>query len=294
ELSDVRQAVYGPRETPEEAVQALERTLQLAGVYKGDPLLKERDADLWETLHHLANQLTKLAEQEKSAALMPLARRAWAEAKRYPPPAAVSQAGREHKLNDEWTRIDQMLGVHLERQQVVAVLKKQLEEVSAAGVQEAWALIRKTKRANDAEIHRLFDELVKARRDQVRFIPADPQDQGSIIEEDTLPSLSVTPSLKAIRTVRSSNQLVLALARGVLYALEPTKGEVRWVKRVGIDTQALPLRVPPDALTPELALVVSSDQHSLSAVIVESGELLWQTSLSDACLGTPVLVDHQV
>jgi len=54
------------------------------------------------------------------------------------------------------------------------------------------------------------------------------------------------------------------------------------------------LRVPADSLTPELALVVSSDQHSLSALVMDTGEVLWQTPLSDACLGQPVLVERHV
>jgi hypothetical protein len=87
---------------------------------------------------------------------------------------------------------------------------------------------------------------------------------------------------------------VLALALGVLYAFEPAKGDLLWTRRVGIDTQILPLRVPADALTPELALVLSSDQRSLSAVIVATGATLWQTPLSGACIGRPVLVDRTI
>ena len=41
-------------------------------------------------------------------------------------------------------------------------------------------------------------------------------------------------------------------------------------------------------------LTLSSDQRSLSALIAESGKLFWQTPLSEACLGQPVLVDRQI
>ena len=268
ELSDVRQAAYGPRETPDEAVQALERVLQLAVVHKGTPLLKEREADLWQTLQHLANQLTKLAEQESAPGLVPRARLAWAEAKKYAPPAGANPAERDRKLNDEWTRIERMLADHQEREHVIATIKAHLDRATAANVEEAWTLAERTKRQDDTQIRGLLTDLFKAHLDQIKFVPADPQEKLPILEGDALPSLSVTPSLKAERAVLGSKSLVLALARGVLYALEPAKGEVRWVKRVGIDTRRLPLRVPADALTPELALVVSSDQHSLSAVVM--------------------------
>jgi outer membrane protein assembly factor BamB len=290
ELSDVRGAAYGPRETPDEAVQALERVLQVAGMYRDDPLLKERATDVGETLHHLSLQLTRLAEQEKTPALLPLGNRAWTEAKKY----GVNSAERDRKLQDEWTRIEQLLAAHVERQHVLAALHKHLDHITAADVQEAWALVEKAKRQDDAEIRTLLADLFKAHRDQIKFVPTSQAEKSPILDEDALPSMSVTPSVKAERAVGGSQPLVLALARGVLYALEPAKGELRWARRVGIDTHLLPLRVPADAITPELVLAVSSDQRSLSALIAETGEALWQTPLSDACLGQPVLVDRQV
>ena len=294
ELSDVRQAVYGSREKPEEAVQALERTLQLAGVYQGDALLKEHEADLWETLQHLAVQFTRQAEDEKAPALLSLARRAWVEAKKYPPPASADASERQRKLTEEWTRIETLLAAHVERLRLIATLKKNLERSTAAGIQESRVLVEKSKHQGDAEIRGLLEAMVKAHRAQVVFTPANPEEKRTLLEEDALPSLSVTPSLKAERTAATSPGLVLALARGVLYALEPAKGEVRWVKRVGIDSRAAPLRVPADLLTPELALVVSSDQHSVSALVLETGQPLWQTPLSDACVGTPVLFERRL
>jgi hypothetical protein len=62
ELSDVRQAV-DLRESPEETRKAFERVLQLAGMYQGDQLLKQRETDLWQTLDFLATELTRLAAQ---------------------------------------------------------------------------------------------------------------------------------------------------------------------------------------------------------------------------------------
>jgi hypothetical protein len=294
ELSDVRQAAYGSREKPEEAKQALERVLQFATVYKGDALLKEREADLWETLHRLSNELTTLAELEKAPGFVVLAKRAWSEAKKYSPPATADASERQRKLTEEWSRIDTMLAVHLERLRIVAALKKNLERPTVAGIQESRALVDKAKFHEDAEIRGLLEAMVKAHREQVVFTPADPTEKRALLEEDALASLSVTPSLKADRSAATSSAPVLALARGVLYALEPAKGEIRWVKRVGIDARSAPLRVPADLLTPELALVVSSDQRSISALVMETGLPLWQTPLSEVCVGTPVLVDRHL
>lgn len=291
ELSGVRQAVYA-RESADETVKALGRTLQLVGQHQGDPLLKERETDLWETFEFLANELTRIAEREKAPALMPLARRAWTEAKKYPAPSGAGQA--ERKLEGEWTRIDALLAAHMERQNLVASLKERIELANAVAVQDAFALVEKSKHQGDVEIRGLLDDLVKAHRQQVLFVPADAQTKGPTLVDDGLPSLSVTPSVKYERPVAGPKDLVLSLARGVLYALEPTKGEMRWARRLGIDTTVLPLRVPADTITPELLLVVSSDQRSLSALLADTGEVLWQTPLSDACVGQPVLVDRHV
>lgn len=291
ELSDVRQAVYA-RESPDDTVNSLQRMLQLAGTNSGDPLLKERGADLWETFEFLASELTRLAEREKAPALMPHARRAWAEAKKYPAPSGMGQT--ERKLENEWTRIDEILKAHVKRQNLVDALDKLLEQTNAAAIQEAYARVEESKLKDDADIRKLLDKLVTAHREQIRFVTADSQSKAPKFDDDAMPSLSVTPSVKAERAVAGSKDLVISLARGVLYALEPAKGEVRWVRRLGIDTTVLPLRVPADAITPELLLALSSDQRSLSALIADTGEVLWQSPLSEACLGPPVLVDRQV
>jgi outer membrane protein assembly factor BamB len=288
ELSDVRQAVYGRDDTK----QALPRMRQFLVGYQGDPLLKERENDVWLTLNFLANELTSHAERDKAPDLLSQSRHAWAEAKKYPPPGGIGQA--ERKLEDEWKRVEQVLALHFEREFVLASLKKHVAVANASSVQDAWALVEKTKRLDDAEVRKLLDELVKAHREQVVFVPANSDARSVIDAGDSLPSLSVTPLVQMDRPVTGSHPLVLSLARGVLYALEPANGAVRWSRRLGIDTNVLPLRVPADAITPELLLALSSDQRSLSALIADTGEVLWQTPLSDACLGQPVLIDRQV
>ena len=293
ELSDVRQSVY-QRETADETVKSLERVLQLASVYSGDPLLREREADLWKTLDFLAQELTELAKREKAPPLVPLARRAWAEAKKYPPPVGADPADRERKLVGEWARIEVLLAVHFERQHVVAMLEKHLDHLTAANIQEAWALAEKTKHQDDPEVRTLLKKLFEAHRDQIKFVAANADAKRPSLDEDALPSLRVTPSVKAGGGAKSAQPSVLALARGVLYALDPANGELRWARRLGIDTHLLPLRVPADELTPELVLALSSDQRSLSALIAATGQVLWRTPLAEACVGQPVRIGRLV
>ena len=72
--------------------------------------------------------------------------------------------------------------------------------------------------------------------------------------EDPIDSLSVTPSVIAERAVNGRAGRS-CLARGVLYALEPAKGELLW-RDASAFTRGLTRRVPADTITPELELVL--------------------------------------
>jgi hypothetical protein len=84
--------------------------------------------------------------------------------------------------------------------------------------------------------------------------------------------------------------IVFALARGVLYALGAKSSEVYWATRVGLDTMTLPVRVAATESTPEIALVLSSDSGTLVARELQNGTPRWQYALPAPCLGRPVLV----
>jgi outer membrane protein assembly factor BamB len=86
--------------------------------------------------------------------------------------------------------------------------------------------------------------------------------------------------------------VVFAIARGVLYALASSNGEVLWFTRVGIDTTTLPVRFPPREATPEIALVLSSDTNVLTAREVLTGREFWRHDLKSPCLGKPLVVEE--
>jgi outer membrane protein assembly factor BamB len=88
---------------------------------------------------------------------------------------------------------------------------------------------------------------------------------------------------------RADDPVRLALARGVLYALRQGNGSIKWARRVGIDTTALPVRVPPSPASSERILVLSSDSQTLTALDTD-GNAVWQYRLSSPCLGRPVVV----
>jgi outer membrane protein assembly factor BamB len=86
--------------------------------------------------------------------------------------------------------------------------------------------------------------------------------------------------------------IVMALGRGVLYGLNQANGQARWAMRVGIDTTALPVRVPAAPGISERILVLSSDNHTLTAVDT-AGHTLWRYRLDGEVLGRPVVVGNR-
>jgi outer membrane protein assembly factor BamB len=108
------------------------------------------------------------------------------------------------------------------------------------------------------------------------------------------PGLLVGPRLGPLGAPPSTRGVVFALARGVLYALAEHDGRILWATRVGIDTTRLPVRVAATQVTPEIALVLSSDSNTLTARRVADGAALWQQHLPAPCLGRPVVVERDI
>ena len=89
----------------------------------------------------------------------------------------------------------------------------------------------------------------------------------------------------------AGDPIVLALVRGVLYALKRTTGETKWALRVGVDVTDLPVRVPATEISPERILVPSADALTLAALDA-NGERLWEYRLSDKCIGRPLVIGN--
>src|SRR5439155_23641824 len=83
-------------------------------------------------------------------------------------------------------------------------------------------------------------------------------------------------------------EVVLAVARGLLYALDARNGRRLWVTRVGPDADSLPVRLPGRGDDPELVLVAASDPPALTARDLRTGLIRWHQPLDAPPLGRPV------
>jgi outer membrane protein assembly factor BamB len=293
ELSSVR-GVAEDAHGLDELKQAFDRMMQFIGLSQQEPLLKEYHADVWETLHQLAKQLTDEAGAHPEADALPLARRAANEADKFDPPTAVDAAKLKRQLNDRLGQVAKDIAAYTRRKTVIDLVQQHIDHATAVGVRDARALVAAAGLKDDPDLVRMLHELVAAHRAAVKYEPATASAAPAAVQEDALPCLLPMPLLKQAKGAPATEGIVLALARGVLYAFDPLRGEFRWARRVGIDTSVLPLRVPADPITPELILVLSSDSRSVTALVAETGTVVWRHGLMQPCTGQPVLVGRSL
>jgi outer membrane protein assembly factor BamB len=292
ELSSVRGEADKARDLAE-LKSALDHVLQFLGFNQQEALLKDRHADVWDTLKRLAERLADQADEKHDRDALAMARHAWKETGRLEPPSQVNVPQVQRALNDKFEQVTARLDVFERRLAVIDALKERVAKASAQAVQEGRALVTAAGLTDDGEAKDLLADLVLAHRAAIRYVPAEGTAANGAIDDDALPSLVVTPALTAGKA-SPGRGVALALARGVLYAFDPERGELRWARRVGMDTTVLPLRVPADVITPELLLVLSSDSQSIAALVADTGTLAWQHALEQPCKGQPVLIGQSL
>jgi outer membrane protein assembly factor BamB len=159
------------------------------------------------------------------------------------------------------------------------------------GIREADRLIRENGLINDSEAKGILQELYDKHPQSIRYVTTQAElKAGNGQGEDPDRSILVDPKLQGSASAFVEDEsIVLALVRGVLYALRQGDGAVQWAMRVGIDTTTLPVHVPQTAFSPELILVQSADTSTLTA-LDRGGRQVWQYHLSAPALGRPIVI----
>jgi outer membrane protein assembly factor BamB len=142
---------------------------------------------------------------------------------------------------------------------------------------------------NDSEIVQLLKQAETVMRAKIQYVEVN-EPPARPTPDANEPGLLVTPwTAKSPKPKDGPKRVVLALDRGVLYALDQATGKDLWAVRVGIDTTALPVRLPKTAVSPERFLVLSADRNSLMALAAEDGSVAWRHTLKAPCLGRPAV-----
>lgn len=202
-------------------------------------------------------------------------------------------------LTDAEARLETALARLKRRKELFAEVAGLARNGSYAGLLklEEWVAQHSSEMpdlATAKEVTDAFAAVYDAHLRSARHVPEAATKRERAAQEDDEPALLFGPLVGGSDRADpvADDGTVLALSRGVLYALWRSTGQVRWAVRVGIDSTALPLRVPARAGVPELILVVSTDTATLSAYALEKSiSLRWSYRLPAASLGQPVIVE---
>ncbi len=193
------------------------------------------------------------------------------------------------------------IAVGKDRTKALGELTGLAKKPGAQGIKEFKYFLREKAKSipgleERPEAVKLIGEMHDAHVKGIRFLSATAETDPSTPRqlEDSEASLLLDPLVAGMRRAAiDEGALVLAVARGVLYALYPSNGQIKWAMRIGIDTANLPVRLPPTATHPnERLLVLSGDARQLTALDLD-GRRLWERRLGSSCLGRPLIVNRR-
>ena len=242
-----------------------------------DPLMSQKGRDAGQQLLKLATRFA--ARNAKPPDEQPLKAADRIEQLR----RTVAALGADALTKEEMGQIEAEVGkVRLavekarKRRDMLAAMQKGNKETPMEAIQRVRDLLARMEHElpginQDPEARAALERLYQTHLDSVVYQP-EKQDGGERkpdpLVEDNVPTLlfaSLLPTA-APGNAPEKDPIVLALVRGVLYALKQSNGELKWAIRVGIDTTVLPQRVPASQASPELLLVLSADTQTLSAL----------------------------
>jgi tetratricopeptide (TPR) repeat protein len=299
-LSSVRSAIGSVGGHP---MSAREELAQFTEESKGSPFLKEYRADLWTTHRELVRRLAETADSDHNPEMLAAAEKTLDRARDFEPSGADAKK-QFASARDFLTKAKANLANWQRKQDILAKGQQLLAaKPNVDAVKDWWRTAQQAGLDKDVEATRLHQKLHEEVQRQVRYVKEYvkiPQ-ATDVIE----PSLQVVPLVKEL-TSRDvplednagkrglGRELTIPLvARGVLYAVSASDGDVKWTTRVGIDTTALPVRLPRTPTEEEIFLVVSAGPNLLRAIEAQSGRERWRFPLSDACLGEPLVVGRR-
>jgi hypothetical protein len=292
-LSSLREPLHLTQTDPAETVKHLQWLMEFAAEHRDNPLLQERHGELRDTFQRGVEELLEFVGRKKgaelleAAALLEAAHKTHTYALQYKPAPGKSYPD----LAPRFAEMTKNIAATEFRLGMLDLVKASREVTTADTVQQIRARVAAAGFAGDPEFAEYLAKLPAEHRRSVKYHPPEPGVATLVPPDDREPSLLVAAELVGYRgPPRRAARPVFAVARGVLYVLEPEHGAIRWALRVGVDVTTPPLWISPTAVSPELVLVLSSDGRTLSARDAATGAPLWRHRLSSPCLCRPVLV----
>jgi outer membrane protein assembly factor BamB len=257
-----------------------------------DPLFKENRKYVASLFVALAQKfieptenLTEVASLDQGTNSLKEARKLLKEAQEL-----GADAGQVKEVAAKLEAQEQQIALRIRRQKTVDLVKTVIKDgPTPDSIRRARDYVRREGFGGDQEIGQWLTQAETMLRLEIRYVEVN-EPAAASHSEKIEPGLLVTPLLAGSPPAKGAvKRVVLALDRGVLYALDEASGKDLWAVRVGIDTTALPVRLPKTPLSPERFLVLSADRNTLMALAAEDGSVAWRRTLASPCLGRPAV-----
>ncbi len=136
------------------------------------------------------------------------------------------------------------------------------------------------------DVKPLLAKAYEAESKRVRYVPEDPEALAMLSRAERRDRRRQGGSL-VIAWGRSGDgggatrnpdpeHVVLSLARGVLYAFDKRDGTLCWARRLGVDSDRLPISVRPTRTSPTSLIAVNSEDNQLVSLDPSTGGVLWR------------------
>jgi outer membrane protein assembly factor BamB len=287
------QALRPAYELGKDATESLGELNQFVETRRDSPLLQASKQPIGEAFEQISkNLITEARQATESGADFGRAREKAQQAHQAAKLGNQYRGRSDTSLAEEIAAVEASIGVAEQRQ----AGKAQLASLDSTpdGIRMAETLIARHGLQNDSEAMAVVNRLKESLRARVTYVPAN--ELAAVGPNESSSRGIVIVARQSGKPVEGSERIegvVLALARGVLYALDQRDGRFLWATRVGIDTTALPVRVPATETSSETLLVWSSDESTLTARDLATGRPRWRQVFSSPCLGRSVLVGRR-
>ncbi len=268
---------------------------ELVREHRQKPHFKEKQKDIEETLLTMTDLAAKEAERQGDRRHLEAGQKALALSLELS--GAAESSVRPAELRTKLTRAEEAVIVAEARRDLLGEFARLTREAKPGGVEEAQQRFEATIEAHprlaaDAELRGRLDSFRSVERSWIKFVPASQSPPPSSLREVTEgPGLLIAPLIQTPKEAPlNDGSVVFALARGILYALSPNGDQVRWARRVGIDANTLPLRLPPGLDHPELAVIFSPETSSLLGLELLTGRTHWTFAAGAAAPAGPMRI----
>lgn len=194
--------------------------------------------------------------------------------------------------------LDRDVGFERGRAKFVAELREGLKEPSDESIAQAEGEANRRGLGGEADVVQIFQEARASLRERVRYKAnrRPPQPTPAVAGTSFLFATPIGRAAPLLAAPGESPGTFLAMARGILYALDERTGELLWAQRVGADTTDPPTRYAPDDGSGDVALVTSdvAGVPGLTARRLRTGEALWHQPLPARAAGPAVVVARRV